>query len=164
MQYPSVKVPKSTMPSGHLMYILTSILGCINVASTSYISTINPSSSYYRVGPIRILLEFSDVNGYNDSMNSTLSNCMHPLTTFLDFRRINPSAFSLLLNTHLAGTRFLHLSFTTPLLVGVQVFLDRKLFTSDIADIYHKCPFGLVVAFYLRVPFSPYSVEIDVIL
>ena len=41
----SLIIPKSTMPSGHSIYISTSILGWINAASTSHNSVIHPSSS-----------------------------------------------------------------------------------------------------------------------
>ena len=104
----------------------------------------------------------SDVTGENDSVKSTPGTCMYPLTKFIDFRRIKPSASYLLLNTHLTDTGFIPLDFTTLLLFGIQAFLDKQLFTSDIADIFHKFPFGLVIA-SLRVSDSPASVEIDVL-
>ena len=141
----SLIIPKYTMPSGHLIYILTSILGWINAASASHNSAIYPLSSYYRVDPIIILVELSDVTGENDSVKFTPGTCMYPLTTFIDCRRIKLSASSLLLNTHLTGTVFILLDFTTLLFVGIQAFLDRNLFTSDIADIFHRCPFGFVI-------------------
>ena len=53
------------------------------------------------------------------------------------------------------------LDFRTLLFVRIQAFLDRKLFTSGIVDIFHKCPFGLVIA-SLRVSGSPVFIEIDV--
>ena len=52
---------------------------------------------------------------------------------------------------------FMPLDFTTLLFVVIQDFFDRKLFTSDIAEIFHKCTFGIVVA-SLRVSGSPSSV------
>ena len=87
---------------------------------------------------------------------------MYPLTTFLQFRQIKPSESSFLLNTHLTGTGFVPLDFTTLIFFGIQAFLDRKWLAFDIADIYNKLPFGLVIV-YLRVSGCPYSVEIDVL-
>ena len=66
-----VMIPKSTMPSGHLMNISTSILGCRNAAYTPPISTIHTKSSWYKVSPLMIFVEVSDVNGKNDSVKST---------------------------------------------------------------------------------------------
>ena len=48
------------------------------------------------------------------------------------------------------GTGFPSFVFTMILLIGIHDFLDIKCFTSEITDITHKCPFGLVVD-YLRV-------------
>ena len=95
-------------------------------------------------------------------MKSTTWTCMYPLTTFLDFRRIHLSVSPLLLNTHLTVTGFLPFSFTMLLFVGIHAFLDRKYFTSEITDIFHKCSFGLVIA-PLGVSGYPASVEIDVL-
>ena len=53
----------------------------------------------------------SNATGENDSVKYTPWTCVYPLTKFLDFRRIKPSASSLLLNTHLTGTGFLPLAF-----------------------------------------------------
>ena len=105
----------------------------------------------------------SDATRENDSVNSIPWTCKYTLTTFLDFRQNNPSASSLLLNTHFTGTGFLHLDFTTLLFVGIQAFLDRKIITSDIADIFHRFSFGLVIA-SLRVSDSTASVEKDVLI
>ena len=52
----------------------------------------------------------------------------------------------LILNTHLKGTGFLPFYFTVLLLVGIHAFIDSKLFTSEIADIFYKFPFGLIIA------------------
>ena len=155
-------IPKYTMPSGHSVYISTSILGCINADSTSHNSAIYPSSSQYRVNLIRILVELSNVTEKNDSVESTPGTYMYPLTIFLGFRLIKPSASSLLLNTHLTGTGFLTLTFMTLIFFGIQAVLDRKLLTSDIADIFHKFTFGLVIN-CLRVSGSPASVKIDLL-
>ena len=108
-----------------------------------------------------ILVEVSDATGDNDYVKSNPGAFMYPLTTCIDFRRIKPSASSLLLNTHLPGTAFLPLVFTTLHFVQIQAFLDRKPFTSDNADIFHKCTFGFVIV-SLRVSGSPAPVEIDV--
>ena len=108
-----------------------------------------------------ILVEVSDATDNNDSVKSTQGTCMYPLTTFLDFRQIKPSGYSLLINTHLIGTGFLTFAFKALIFVIIHDFLDRKLFTSEIADIYHKCPFDLVIAF-LRDSGSPLYVEIDI--
>ena len=152
-----VMITKSTMTSGHLMYIPTFILGYSNAASMSHISKIHPYSSYYQVSTIRIIFEVYDAIGDNDSVKSIPGTCMYPLTKFLDFWKNNPSWSSLILNTHLKGTGFLILVFTTLLFVIIPAFLDRKLLSSEIADIYQKCPFGL--GFYsLRVSGSPESV------
>ena len=53
--------------------------------------------------------------------------------------------------------RLSEFGFTALIFVRIQAFLDRKLFTSDIADIFHKFPFGLVIA-SVRVSGSPESV------
>ena len=104
----------------------------------------------------------SDATGENDSVKSIPGTCVYPLTTFLNFRLINTSDYFLLLNTHLTGTGFMSLSFTKLLFVGIQAFLYREFFTSDIAGIFNKYPFGLVV-FSLRVSGYPVSVEIYVL-
>ena len=150
------------MTSGYLMYISTYILGCSNTTFTSHISSIHTSYSWYKLSPIKILVVVSDATVENDSLESTTGNCMYPLTTFLDFRQTNPSASFLLLNTQLTGTEFLTLAFTTILFIVIHAYLDRILFTSEIVDIFHKCPFGLVIA-SLRVSGSPASIEIDVL-
>ena len=107
----SLMIPKSIMPSVHSIYISTSVLGCRNAASTSHNSAIHPSSLYYRVNPIRILVGVSDATGDNDSVKSTPKTCIYSLTTFIDFRRIKPPASSLILNTHLTEMCFLPLDF-----------------------------------------------------
>ena len=137
-------IPKSIMPSGHLMYISTSILGFRNATSVSHISAIYPYYSWYKVSPIKILVEVSDTTGENGSGNSTPGNFMYPLTTFLDFKPTNPSVSSLLLNTHFAGTVFTTLYLTMILFVVIYAFLDKNII-SEIADIFHKFPFGLVI-------------------
>ena len=71
---------------------------------------------------------------------------MYPLTPFFYLRQINLSGSSLLLNTHLTGTGFLPFDFMTLLFVGIDTFIHRKLLTSEIANISHKLPFGLVIA------------------
>ena len=132
----------------------TFILGCRNAASVSHSAATHPSSLWYKASPIRILVGVSDATGDNDSVKSTPGTCMYRLATFLDFRRINPSGSSLLLQIHLTGTGYLPFDFTTILFVGVYAFIDRKLFTSEISDIFYKYPFGLVIA-SLRVSGSP---------
>ena len=87
---------------------------------------------------------------------------MYPLTMFLNFRRINISGSSLILNNHLTGPPFLPFYFMILLFVVIHAFLDRKLFTSEISDNFHKCPFILVIA-SLRVSGSPMSTEIDIL-
>ena len=72
--------------------------------------------------------------------------CMYPLTKFLDFKQIDQSGFSLLLNTHFTGNCFLPLAFILLLLIGIQAFLDRKLMISDTADIFHRCTIGMDIA------------------
>ena len=104
----------------------------------------------------------SDATVDNDSVKATQGTCMYPLTTFIDFILIGISDSYLLLNTHLSGTGFLYLSFATLLFVIIHAFLDIIFFTSKIADIFQKIPFGLVIA-HLRVPGSPSSVEIDIL-
>ena len=104
------------------------------------------------------MVEVSDATGYNNSVKSNTGTCMYLLTTFIDFRLINLSASSLLLSSHLIGTRFIPLDFMILLFIGIQAFLERILFTYDIAYIFHKCPFGLVIA-YLRVSGSPAFAE-----
>ena len=61
-----------------------------------------------------------------------------PTTAFLGFKRINSSGCYLLLNTYFTGTGFLIFLFTVLLLIGIQELLDRKIFISDTADIFHK--------------------------
>ena len=150
------------MPSGNLMNTSTCISGCRNAASTSHILATHHSYLWYKVSPIRILVDVYDATGENDSVPSTPGTCMYPLTTLLNFIQINTSGYSLLLNTHLTSTKSLPFAFTMLLLIGIHSFLDRKWFTSKITDIFHKCPFGLVIA-YLKVSGSPASVEIDVL-
>ena len=53
------------------------------------------------------------------------------------------------------------LVFTFLLLIIIQAFLDKKLFTSEIAKISHKLPFGLDVD-SLRVSGYPVSIEMFV--
>ena len=65
-------------------------------------------------------------------------------------------------NTHITGTRFLPLGFTSLLLICIHAFLEKNLFTSEIFDIYHKCPLGIVI-YSLSVSGSLVSVEIDVL-
>ena len=96
-----VMITKSTMTSGHLMYIPTFILGYSNAASMSHISKIHPYSSYYQVSTIRIIFEVYDAIGDNESVKSVPGTCIYPLTKFLDFWKNNPSWSSLILNTHL---------------------------------------------------------------
>ena len=103
----------------------------------------------------------SETAGENDSMNSTPGTFTYHLTTLLDFIQIKTSTYYLLLNTHLIATGFMPLDFTMLLFFGIQTFLERKNFTSDIADILHKCSFGLVIA-SLGVSGYSESVEIDV--
>ena len=87
--------------------------------------------------------------------------CMYPWTKFLYFKQINPLGSSLLLNTHEKKNGFLPFEFTMILLIIIHLFLDRNFFTSEIADIFHIYPFGLVISsFDLSGP--PVSVEIDV--
>ena len=140
-------INKSTMPSGHSMKISTSILGCRNADYMSHSPETHNASSWYRVIPIRILVDVSDANCENYSVKSTPGTCMYPLTTFLDFGWINPSGSYLLLNNQFTGTDFLPFAFTTLLFVRIHIFLDRKLLTSEIADIFYKFPFGLANRF-----------------
>ena len=67
-----------------------------------------------------------------------------------------------MLNTQFTGTGFIPLDFTLLFLIGTQVFLDRKLFTSEIADIFHKFMFGIDIV-SLRVSVYPTSVESGVL-
>ena len=136
-----VMIPNSTMPSGHSMNISTYILGCMNAASMSHSSETHPSSSWYKVSPIRIVVFVSDVTVDNESMKSNPGTCKYPLTTFIYFRKINMSGSSLLLKTHFSGTGFIPFAFMTLIFIVIHAFLDRKLFTSEIAEIFHKCPF-----------------------
>ena len=108
------------------MYISTPILGCSNAASMSHIYTIHPSSSWYKVSPIRILVEVSDTTGKNDFVKSTPGTCMYPLTTFLEFRRIYPSAYSLLFNTHLTYDGFIPLAFMAIIFVVIHAFMTEN--------------------------------------
>ena len=48
------------------------------------------------------------------------------------------------------------------LLIGTHAFLDRKLFTSEISENFHKFPFGIVIA-SLRVSGYPEYIEIDIL-
>ena len=112
------------------MNISTHILGFINAASRSHIPVTHPSSSWYKVGPIIILVGVSDATGDNDYVNSTPVVCIYPLTTFLDFIRINPPGSSLLLNDHLIGTVFLPFAFTALLFIIIHSFLERKFLAS----------------------------------
>ena len=148
------------MTSGHYINISTVILGFINTASTSHSSVTHPYSSWYKVSTNTILVGVSDVTGDNEFLKSTPGTCIYPLIKFLYFRRINPQGSSLLLNIYLTGTGFIPFSPMIILLVGIHAFPDRKLFTSEFADICHKFPFGLVIA-SLRVSGSLYSIEID---
>ena len=125
-----IMIPNYTIHLGHSMNISSSILGCRNASSNSHRPTIYTSSSWYNVSTIRILIGVSDSNGKNESVKSTSGNCMYPLTTFLYFRRINPSGSSLLLNTHLIGTGFIPLYFKALHFVVIHAFLDRNFFTS----------------------------------
>ena len=65
----------------------------------------------------------------------------------------------LLLNTHFVGTGFLPRDFTVLILIGIQDLLDRKMCTSDTADIFHKFTIGLDFS-YLRISGSLMSVKI----
>ena len=56
-----VMVPRSTMTSDHLMKISVGIFGCRNSASTSHIWETHPSSFWYKVSPIRIIVDVSVV-------------------------------------------------------------------------------------------------------
>ena len=96
-------ITRSTMPSGHSMNISTGISGCRNAASTSHISDTYPSSLWYKFSPIRILVYVYVSTGENGSVQSTPGNCMYNLTTFINFKQINPSGSSLLSNTQLTG-------------------------------------------------------------
>ena len=127
------------------MNISTSVLCFSNATSQSHISETHTSYLWYNVIPIRILVKVSDVTDRNDSVTSTPGICMYPLTTFLYFRIINLSGSSFLLNTHFTGTGFITFAFTTLLFVVIHNFLGRKLFATEIADIFHKCPFGLFI-------------------
>ena len=102
-----VMIPISKMTSGHLMNISTSILRCWYTAFMSNRSGTHPYSLWYKLSPIRILVDVSDKTGDNDSVNSTPRNLMHPLTTFINFIPINQSGSFLLLHKHLKGTGFL---------------------------------------------------------
>ena len=82
---------------------------------------------------------------------------MYPLTTFIDFKRMNPSGSLLILNNYLTCTGFIHFYFTVLLLIGIHAFLDIFFYTSEIAEIFHKCTFGIVIA-SLIVSGSPTSV------
>ena len=114
------------MPLGHLMYISTSILGCKNSTPMSHSSAIHTYSTRYKIIPIRILVEVSNSTGNNDPVKSTPGTSVYPLTKFIEFRRLNPSGSSLLLNTYLTGTGFLSLDFKLILFVGIHALLDRK--------------------------------------
>ena len=66
------------MPSGHSVKISIGILGCRNDASTSHISTTHPYSSWYKVRPIKILVDVFITTGENDFMYSTTRTCTYP--------------------------------------------------------------------------------------
>ena len=150
-------IPSSAMPSGYSINISTGVLGYSNYVSTSHSWETHPYSLWYKVSPIRILVDIFVATVENDSVNSTPGTCMYSLNKLLDFGRINPSVSSSLLNTHLTGTVFLPFAFHMIFLIGIHAFLDRKFFTSEIADIFHKCPFDVVIA-SLRVSGSPASI------
>ena len=71
------------MPSDHSTNILTVISRCINSASTPHISETRPYSSWYKVIPIRILVDVYYATGENNYVNSTPGTCVYPLTTFI---------------------------------------------------------------------------------
>ena len=79
----------------------------------------------------------SNATGKNDSVKSNPGTCMYPLTKIFNFRRINPSAYSLFLSTYLIDPGFMTLGFMMLLFFGIHAFLDRKSFTSEIMDIFH---------------------------
>ena len=57
---------------------------------------------------------------------------------------------------------FIPFYFTLILLNWIHAFLDRKLFTSEIANIFDKCPFSIVIS-SLMVSGYPESVYVDVL-
>ena len=75
-----------------------------------------------------ILVEVSDATGENDSVKSTPRTWMYPFIKFLDFRRIKPSASSLLFNTHLTSTVCLPLDFTTLFSLESSTFLIKIIY------------------------------------
>ena len=92
----------------------------------SHSFAIHPSYSYYRVNTIRILVEVSYATVDNDSVKSAPGTFVYPFTTFIGFRRIKPSSFSLILKTHLTCAVFLPLSSMVLIFVVIQAFLDRN--------------------------------------
>ena len=57
-----VMTPRFTIPSSYSMNIYNGISGFRNAASASHISATHPSSSWYKVIPIRIIVDVSIVN------------------------------------------------------------------------------------------------------
>ena len=127
-----VIIPRSTIPSDNLMKTFTAISGFTNTASTSNSSAY---SSWYNVSEIKRIFDISVVTDENDSMQLNTRTCIYPLTTFLNFKRINPSWSYLLLNIHFKGTEFLSLAFTFIILIRIYAYLERTFFTSEISDI-----------------------------
>ena len=128
----------------------------------SHISSTRPYSSWKNFIPTRICVVVSGATGENDYIQFDPGTFIYPLTMLLDFKRIYPSGYSLILNTHFTVTAFLPLDFNYILLIGTQIFLDIKWLISETADIYHECSIGLEI-YSLRVLGYPASVEIEIL-